>query len=151
MDRASLGKVCLIYHSPFLKLVWRSKVLPKQHADRYLESQNASQFTMTFELSEPSSLLCSDFYLFATVSGLQIKSFFFHGTHTITWELPADARASEVWDINTKGAPFRILASISHGLMVNPSLISCRYSRIHLPESSADSERFVEHCVAVRL
>jgi len=59
--------------------------------------------TVTLELSNPSSLTCSDYYFFLTASGWEYESYFTRGSHTLQWTLPDDVTDSEKWDVQTKG------------------------------------------------
>merc|ERR1711907_927589 len=45
-----------------------------------------STLTLTLELSKPKSLLCKDYYIFATTHRFHYDAYFRHGKHTITWE-----------------------------------------------------------------
>lgn len=61
-------------------------------------------YTLTLTLEKASSLTCSDNYMFATLEGLKLESFFMHGTHKITWTPDAKTvRDAEKFDINTRG------------------------------------------------
>lgn len=60
-------------------------------------------FSLTITASQPTSLLCSDFYFMATLSGYDRLTIFTAGAHTVEWKLPADARPSEVWDVMNVG------------------------------------------------
>jgi len=82
---------------------WEGLCFQNSTASAAVNPANSSQIILTFQLSQPKSLLCSDFYLLGTVSGLQLKSFFLHGTHTVVFSLPSGATEAEVWDIMNKG------------------------------------------------
>lgn len=82
---------------------WQGVCFQNSSVSAAVNPTNASQIVLTFELQQAKSLFCSDMYLLGTVSGLQLKSFFFKGSHSVVFSLPHDASKADVWDITTKG------------------------------------------------
>jgi len=68
-----------------------------------LTKNGPGDYTFTVTVGKPSSLLCQDFYLFGTVEGFLVHTFFWAGTSTFDWKLNANYAAAEEWDIETKG------------------------------------------------
>eukprot|EP01006_Ploeotia_vitrea_P011933 TRINITY_DN3171_c0_g1_i1.p1 TRINITY_DN3171_c0_g1~~TRINITY_DN3171_c0_g1_i1.p1 ORF type:complete len:607 (+),score=325.94 TRINITY_DN3171_c0_g1_i1:78-1898(+) len=61
---------------------------------------------LTFELAEPQSFLCSDFYSIGTVEGGHLETFWTAGTHKVVWTWHKDIKPSELDDIKRNG--FRV-------------------------------------------
>lgn len=78
---------------------------------------NGSSITVAITLEQPSSLFCSESLLLGTTSGIALKSFFFHGTHSFAFTVPANARPSEVWDAQNKGVRvFLMMESLTQAI-----------------------------------
>eukprot|EP01098_Paradermamoeba_levis_P015413 TRINITY_DN782_c0_g1_i5.p1 TRINITY_DN782_c0_g1~~TRINITY_DN782_c0_g1_i5.p1 ORF type:complete len:430 (+),score=164.24 TRINITY_DN782_c0_g1_i5:326-1615(+) len=54
------------------------------------------------QVEKPTSRLCNDYYLFGTMSGISLKSFFFRGKHSITWKFK-NLTDAEKWDVSQNG------------------------------------------------
>jgi hypothetical protein len=68
-------------------------------------STSASSWTLSVTTSSATTLLCSDFYLFATLDGLILHTFssLSPGTTNFTWTLSPQASEAIQWDLSTKG------------------------------------------------
>lgn len=64
---------------------------------------DGKSWTVSVTVDKPSSALCNDMYLFGTMEGIKIESFFLRGTHTITWTPAKTVRDAELFDIKRAG------------------------------------------------
>ncbi len=55
------------------------------------------------DAGQPSSLGCSDFYLFATTSTFHLEHVTRRGRYLVPWPMPNDTTPAEAWDQATKG------------------------------------------------
>jgi len=62
-----------------------------------------STLQVTLSLSHPTSLFCSDLYLFGAMSTVAVKMFASQGSHVVNLTVPADASAAELHDLSTRG------------------------------------------------
>lgn len=65
--------------------------------------EDGESLNLRFEMANPSSLLCVDHYMLATIDGLWTTTFFRRGAHSLRWRLPESARPAERWDTKEKG------------------------------------------------
>lgn len=86
-----------------------------------LTTNTNGTYTLTLNLSKPTSLLCSDFYLFGTMEGLKLESFFFQGTQEITWTPAKTARPAQLYDVAHRG--IRIFRFIEDDLTLAADLL----------------------------
>jgi len=86
-----------------------------------LTSANNGTYTLTVTLSKPTSLLCSDFYLFGTMEGLKLESFFTQGTHQVTWTPAKTARPAQLYDVAHRG--IRIFRFVEDDLTLAADLL----------------------------
>jgi len=62
-----------------------------------------STLEITIVVTHPTSLLCSDMYLFGSMSTVGVKVLATRGSHAVTLKVPADATPSELYDLQTRG------------------------------------------------
>jgi len=60
-------------------------------------------YTLSVTVDQPSTPGCSDFYLFATIDGLQLHTFSAPGTTDLTWTAPSDQSEGDAWDLANRG------------------------------------------------
>lgn len=77
---------------------------------------DADTVTVTVTVENATSLLCSDLYLFGTLSSISLNNFFFHGEYNVSFNLTGLTPA-ELWDIANNGVrvftfPDNILSTI---------------------------------------
>eukprot|EP00164_Ancoracysta_twista_P003455 GFYU01004612.1.p1 GENE.GFYU01004612.1~~GFYU01004612.1.p1 ORF type:complete len:580 (+),score=220.74 GFYU01004612.1:44-1783(+) len=84
-------------------LKWSSPCFDHNEATVSMSENSA---TIEFNVSKASGWTCSDYYLLATVEGIHLTDFFFHGTHKVTWNLPSTLTETQRADIKRNG--FRV-------------------------------------------
>eukprot|EP00455_Lapot_gusevi_P041013 TRINITY_DN470_c0_g1_i9.p1 TRINITY_DN470_c0_g1~~TRINITY_DN470_c0_g1_i9.p1 ORF type:complete len:554 (-),score=229.23 TRINITY_DN470_c0_g1_i9:215-1876(-) len=85
-----------------------------QNSSVKVTSFSATSVTLVFDVQNPTSLLCSDWYLIGTVEQIQFASFFTHGEHTVTWNFASNVRPAELNDIKRNG--FRVFRFLDNQL-----------------------------------
>jgi hypothetical protein len=111
-----------------------------QENSAVLVPQTASgSFTLSLTVGAPSSFLCSDFYLFATIDGLILHTFSSAGTFNFTWSLSAPTAALE-FDLTEKGVRvFRFRAGLIEllGNVIDTAMLFEAEAMQGVPEDAA--------------
>jgi len=107
------------------------------------------------EVSDKKSLLCSDWYVLATGSGIKFETFFISGKHKSSWKIE-NISGEELWDIKTHGVrAFRMLddkLKIAYDLYKTATLFLPGLTHRTLPEATEKQNlHFMKAMAAVDL
>lgn len=109
-----------------------------------------------FDVQSASSLLCVDFYMLATPSGVWPISFFFRGQHRVEWQLPQHMTDAQRWDLAHNGIRlFRFLddpVQIIVDVLDTVSLFIPALTEAGIrPEVATRNRYFMEHYAGFKL
>eukprot|EP00656_Telonema_subtile_P053212 TRINITY_DN7640_c0_g1_i1.p1 TRINITY_DN7640_c0_g1~~TRINITY_DN7640_c0_g1_i1.p1 ORF type:complete len:595 (+),score=110.58 TRINITY_DN7640_c0_g1_i1:142-1926(+) len=85
---------------PGASLSWSAPCFGESSATVSGPAEAGKPVTVELELSKPSSLTCSDHYVFMTVGSWHHESYTFHGKHTLEWH---NLDGLELTDVNKYG------------------------------------------------